>query len=129
SWPMLVFLRKVIVDLLVSGGPEPAVTSGQPEDLRWPFAHRYSAAAAPAPQPETAKLQKITHTPTSHRSRSPSPYTARRAALADGSRPLDPAERRSRTVARPLVPPPPTPLLRPGLQLHFQRIRLEPCAL
>src|SRR5690606_29793346 len=63
SWPMLVFLRKVIVDLLVSGGPEPAVTSGQPEDLRWPFAHRYSAAAAPAPQPETAKLQKITHTP------------------------------------------------------------------
>src|SRR5690606_5256894 len=60
---MLVFLRKVIVDLLVSGGPEPAVTSGQPADLRWPFAHRYSAAAAPAPQPETAKLQKITHTP------------------------------------------------------------------
>src|SRR5690554_6399770 len=60
---MLMFLRKVIDDLLVSGGPEPAVTSGQPEDLRWPFAHRYSAAAAPAPQPETAKLQKITHTP------------------------------------------------------------------
>src|SRR5688572_29598315 len=62
---MLVFLRKVIVDLLVSGGPEPAVTSGQPEDLRWPFAHRYSAAAAPAHQPETAKRQKITHTPPS----------------------------------------------------------------
>src|SRR5690554_1909297 len=82
---MLVFLRKVIVDLLVSGGPEPAVTSGQPEDLRWPFAHRYSAAAAPAPQPETAKLQKITHTPKGCRTACPATGFPRRIGLRRGS--------------------------------------------